>query len=111
MYAARALRAGRSGRAADLIARHPLATLVGRATRALTADHVPLEFHGAAARSRGHVTRPTALVWRGADGPRCWPSFQGADAYVSPAWYPSKAATAQGGADLELRRGACPVAC
>jgi transcriptional regulator len=39
---------------------------------------------------RGHVARANS-VWQEADGTDVLVVFQGADAYVSPSWYASKA--------------------
>ncbi|MFN7856103.1 MAG: FMN-binding negative transcriptional regulator [Acidovorax sp.] len=76
-----------------LVRAHPLATLVITHAGALHANHVPLYLdptrgpHGTLV---GHVARANAL----------WPLlpqqavavFHGPQAYVSPSWYPSKAA-------------------
>ena len=78
-----------------LMREHPLAALVSHAGGEITADHVPLEYvadageHGTL---RGHVARANPL-WRSADGSAVLAIFRGAQAYVSPNWYPSKAAT------------------
>ena len=77
------------------MAQHPLATLVTLAADGVTADHLPLEFsadtapHGTL---RGHVARANTL-WRHADGATVLAVFCGPQAYVSPNWYPTKAAT------------------
>lgn len=74
---------------------HPLATLVTAAADGLTADHVPLELDPAAGPHgmlRGHVARANPL-WRHADGQPVLAVFSGPQAYVTPSWYPSKAAT------------------
>ncbi|MCW5636140.1 MAG: FMN-binding negative transcriptional regulator [Rubrivivax sp.] len=78
---------------AALIDAHPLAQIVHRgADGGLDADPVPL-LHDAATRTlRGHVARANPL-WRVAAGQPVLAIFTGADAYVSPNWYPSKAAT------------------
>ncbi|MDE2394105.1 MAG: FMN-binding negative transcriptional regulator [Burkholderiales bacterium] len=73
-----------------LMREHPLATLVTRAGDALEADLIPLEYDAAARLLRGHVARANPL-WRHADGSEVLALFRGADAYVSPSWYPSKA--------------------
>jgi transcriptional regulator len=79
-----------------LMREHPLAIIASTAQDgSLTADHVPLEFvaeegpHGVL---RGHVARANPL-WRAAAGQPVMAVFRGAEAYVSPSWYPSKAAT------------------
>jgi transcriptional regulator len=78
-----------------LMRAHPLATLVTQGPDGLTADHLPLEFDAAAgARGtlRGHVARANPL-WRHAGGQAVLAVFTGAQAYVSPSWYATKAAT------------------
>jgi transcriptional regulator len=77
---------------AALMRAAPLATLV-RGGAALAADAVPLmaERTPAGWRLAGHVARANPL-WREADGQPVLAVFHGAQAYVSPGWYPSKAA-------------------
>lgn len=78
-----------------LMCEHPLATLVSHGEHGLTADHVPLEFDamaGVHGTLFGHVARANPL-WRVAAGAPVLAVFSGAQAYVSPSWYPSKAAT------------------
>lgn len=75
-----------------LMREHPLAALVTLQDGAPTADHVPLEFDPATQSLRGHVARANPL-WRAAAGQRVLVVFSGPQAYVSPGWYPSKAAT------------------
>ena len=77
---------------AGLMREHPLAALVSQGTEGLTADHLPLEFDDASRTLRGHVARANPL-WRSADGQPVLAIFRGAQAYVTPSWYPSKAAT------------------
>jgi len=74
-----------------LMQAHPLATLV-RGGAGLAADILPLEVQRTPAgwRVEGHVARANPL-WREADGQPVLLLFQGPQAYVSPAWYPSKA--------------------
>ena len=71
---------------------HPLATLVSSGPDGLTADHIPLEFDVTTQTLRGHVARANP-VWRVAAGAPVLAVFQGPQAYVSPNWYPAKAAT------------------
>jgi transcriptional regulator len=71
---------------------HPLATLVTTAAGGLTADAIPLEFDATAQVLRGHVARANPL-WQHANGQAVLAIFNGPQAYVSPSWYPSKAAT------------------
>lgn len=78
-----------------LLRAHPLATLVSSGADGLTADHMPLEFDPAAGAHGtlfGHVARANPL-WRHAAGQAVLAVFQGAQAYVSPNWYPGKATT------------------
>ena len=68
----------------------PLATLIHGGAE-LAADILPLEVErvGEGWRITGHVARANPL-WREADGQPVLALFQGAQAYVSPNWYPSK---------------------
>lgn len=80
---------------AALVATYPLATLVGTQGGALAADHLPLlydEHEGPHGTLRGHVARANAL-WRLCDAQPVLAIFHGAQAYVSPSWYPTKAET------------------
>lgn len=77
---------------AALMREHPLAHLVSLQAGELTADPLPLEFDAAARVLRGHVARANPL-WQQADGQKVLAVFGGPEAYVSPGWYPSKAAT------------------
>ncbi len=72
-----------------LMREHPLAAIVSVNDEGLTADHVPLEFDTASNTLRGHVARANPL-WRLAAGQPVLAIFRGAEAYVSPSWYPSK---------------------
>ena len=78
-----------------LMREHPLAALVTSGPAGLTADPVPLEFDpddGEHGTLLGHVARANPL-WRVAAGRPVLAIFNGPQAYVSPSWYPSKAAT------------------
>jgi transcriptional regulator len=75
-----------------LMAAHPLATLVTTGADGVTADHLPLEYHAADGVLRGHVARANPL-WQHAAGQPVLAVFSGPQAYVTPSWYPSKAAT------------------
>jgi len=77
---------------AALMREHPLAALVTLQDGATTADHVPLECDVSARVLRGHVARANPL-WQAAAGQRVLAIFRGPQAYVTPSWYPSKAAT------------------
>jgi transcriptional regulator len=85
--------------AAGLVAAHPLAMLAWAAGDGLEAEHLPLLWDrgpgdGEHGTLRGHVARANP-VWREADGRPVIAVFRGPQAYVTPSWYPSKAATAK----------------
>jgi len=78
-----------------LVAAHPLGTWVTWADGEILVNHVPFLLErerGTHGTLVGHVARANP-VWQ-----RCSPTvpsvvvFQGADAYISPSWYPSKQA-------------------
>jgi transcriptional regulator len=75
-----------------LMREHPLATLVTLQGGDPMADALPLHFDAATQTLRGHVARANPL-WQAADGQRVLAVFHGPQAYVTPNWYPSKAAT------------------
>lgn len=81
---------------AAMMRAHPLATLVtlaADAERGLVANHLPLHYDPLPApygTLRGHVARANR-VWRDSAATDALAIFQGPDAYISPAWYPSKA--------------------
>jgi transcriptional regulator len=82
----------------QLIAAHPLGTLVTLGPDGLTADHIPFLLeprsgeHGALI---GHVARNNPL-WHAHDpAVEVLVVFQGPSAYISPNWYPTKQATHQ----------------
>ncbi len=84
---------------ARLLSAHPLATLAWNSADGLTAEHLPLlwdrgQADGTLGTLRGHVARANA-VWRKAAGSTVLAAFQGPQAYITPSWYPSKAATAK----------------
>jgi transcriptional regulator len=88
-----------TGAIVRLAAEHPLATLAWAGAGGLTAEHLPLiwdrgERDGEHGTLRGHVARANP-VWREAAGSEVLVVFQGAQAYITPSWYPSKAATAK----------------
>jgi transcriptional regulator len=77
----------------ELIRRHPLGVLVAMTPAGLDASHVPFETDPEPAPCgvlRCHVARANAL-WRhlSADA-EVLAIFQGAESYISPAWYPAK---------------------
>ena len=78
-----------------LIRTHPLGLLVTQGVHGLDANPLPWLLDAGAGDGphgtlRGHVARANP-VWREADGAEVLVLFQGAQAYVSPGWYPSKA--------------------
>lgn len=80
----------------DLIRAHPLAMLVTLDDSGLVANHIPLEIDAEAGpfgTLRGHVARANP-VWRShrADV-AAMVVFQGVHGYISPSYYPTKAAT------------------
>lgn len=80
----------------ELMRARPLATLVTLLPSGLNADHIPL--HLATADSplgtlRGHVARGNPLWREHAGDVEVLAVFQGADAYVTPSWYPTKRET------------------
>ena len=84
---------------AQLLQLHPLATVAWQSADGLNAEHLPLMWErgagdGAHGTLRGHVARANP-VWREAAGTDVLAVFQGPQAYITPSWYPSKAATAK----------------
>lgn len=80
------------------VAAHPLATLVAVVEGSPVANHVPLLLQrGADGRAvlRGHVARANDLWRLMPAGAAVLAIFQGADAYVTPAWYAAKQATGE----------------
>ena len=77
---------------AALMREQPLATLVTLQDGEPTADHIPLEYDAASRTLRGHVARANPL-WRVAAGQPVLAVFGGAQAYISPGWYATKAET------------------
>ena len=76
-----------------LMREHPLGMLVTHGPEGLDADHIPMEFdaqagpHGSLI---GHVARANTIGQRCPTGSRVMVAFRGAEAYISPNWYPSK---------------------
>jgi transcriptional regulator len=75
-----------------------LGTLVTRRPLGIDANHIPFVLHTDPAPNgtlRGHVARANP-VWREHEaGVEALVIFQGPDAYISPAWYPSTARTGE----------------
>ena len=76
-----------------IIRAHPLGMLVTHDGNGLDADHIPFEYDPGAG-SHGllsaHVARANPLWQRCTDGTPVMVVFRGAEAYISPNWYPSK---------------------
>lgn len=76
-----------------IIREHPLGTLVTHTDGGLDADHLPFEFdpevgpHGLLS---AHVARANPVWQRCPTGSPVMVIFRGAQAYISPTWYPSK---------------------
>ncbi|MBI3715664.1 MAG: FMN-binding negative transcriptional regulator [Betaproteobacteria bacterium] len=76
----------------QLIHENPLGALVSMTAEGLSANHIPFEIVDSPApygTLRAHVARANPL-WKEAAGKEVMVIFQGADAYISPSWYPSK---------------------
>jgi len=72
---------------------HPLGTLVRNEEAGLDADHIPFEFEpdtGPLGTLKAHVARNNPLWQRCPTGTPVMVIFRGAQAYISPNWYPSK---------------------
>lgn len=72
---------------------HPLGTLVRNEEAGLDADHIPFEFEpdtGPLGTLKAHVARANPLWQRCPTGTPVMVIFRGAQAYISPNWYPSK---------------------
>lgn len=76
-----------------IIRAHPLGMLVTQCNGGLDADHIPFEYdagvepHGLLT---AHVARANPLWQRCPSGTQVMVVFRGAEAYISPSWYPSK---------------------
>jgi transcriptional regulator len=77
----------------QLIAHHPLGTLITMTADGLNANHIPLMVdasRGEFGILRGHVARSNP-VWQTFQADvDALVVFQGPDAYISPSWYPGK---------------------
>ena len=79
-----------------LLDAHPLGALVVDGPRGLDANHLPFLYDrdaGAHGCLRAHVARANPLCTAIADGAPVLVIFRGAEAYISPNWYPSKPET------------------
>ena len=76
-----------------IICEHPLGMLVTQGSAGLDADHIPFEFdagEGTHGILTAHVARANTLWQRCPTGTPVMVVFRGAEAYISPNWYPSK---------------------
>lgn len=76
-----------------VIAEYPFGSLVVQGPGGLDANHLPFELHadkGEQGHLLAHVARANPVWKEMADGSETLVIFRGADAYISPNWYPSK---------------------
>lgn len=81
-----------------LMRAHPLSTLVTQCDSGLVANHVPvqtLDAPGALGCIRGHIARANPLWREYRNETQALAIFQGPQAYISPSFYPSKAASGE----------------
>ena len=79
---------------AQLIAEYPLATVVGNLEGQLEVNHLPLMLSADRNKLYGHIARVNPLVKiASSNQPNVTAIFNGPNAYVTPAWYPSKKET------------------
>jgi len=82
----------------DIIASHPLGTLVTQGANGLDANHFPFELDkdtGEFGTLRAHAAKANPIWRETAQNDEVLVIFKGLDAYVSPNWYPSKQETHQ----------------
>jgi transcriptional regulator len=93
MYLPKYFQEDRTEVLAPFLRAHPLAMLVTLDGGRPEVDHVPMLFEHAAgaARLHGHVARANAVAKRAPDGTEVLVVFRGAQGYVTPNWYASKA--------------------
>jgi transcriptional regulator len=76
-----------------VIREHPLGVLVTHGEQGADADHIPFEFDptvGSMGTLKAHVARANTLWQRCPTGTPVMVIFRGAEAFISPNWYPSK---------------------
>ncbi len=96
MYVPATFRESRLDAMHALMRAHPLGLLVTHGAAGLQASPVPFLLYadeGAHGVLRAHVARANPHWQRLDDVAECLVVFQAADGYVTPSWYPSKAAT------------------
>jgi len=74
----------------DLLARIPLGSLITHGPDGLFASHLPFVHDPAGGVLAGHLARANPHCGRAGEG-QALVIFQGANAYVTPSWYPGKA--------------------
>ncbi|MDD2814980.1 MAG: FMN-binding negative transcriptional regulator [Thiotrichaceae bacterium] len=82
----------------QLICDYPLGCVITRHAEEINANHVPLMLLSEPlplGRLQGHVARANPLLREVQNNPEVLVIFQGAQSYISPAWYPSKRETHQ----------------
>lgn len=79
----------------DFIRAHPLGVLATSGDGGLMANHIPCLLYPEGPRGvlRLHMARANPQWWELADGAECLVVFHGAQAYVTPSWYATKAET------------------
>jgi transcriptional regulator len=79
---------------AQLISEYPLATVVGNLDDQLEINHLPLMLSPDKSKLHGHIARVNPLVKiAGSNQSQVTAIFHGPNAYITPAWYPSKKET------------------
>ena len=75
----------------QLIAEYPLATIIGNLDGQLEINHLPLMLSENKTKLYGHIARSNPLTKvAGSTNTAVTAIFNGPNAYVTPAWYPSK---------------------
>ena len=75
----------------QLIAEYPLATIIGNLDGQLEINHLPLMLSEDKTKLYGHIARSNPLTKvAGSKNTAVTAIFNGPNAYVTPAWYPSK---------------------
>jgi transcriptional regulator len=96
MYIPSSFRENRIETLHELMRSHPLGLLVSHGSAGLRASPLPFLFYADEGRHgvlRAHLARANPHWEELADVAECLVVFQGVDGYVTPSWYPSKAAT------------------
>jgi transcriptional regulator len=96
MYVPEHFAVQRSERLHALLRTHPLGLLITPGPDGPEADHLPFLFDPAAGPNgtlSAHVARANPVWQRCPDGTPVLVVFRGAEGYISPSWYPTKAET------------------